>query len=286
MGPTLARLAKRAAPGKRVIGVARFSAAGLQAALERHGIECIAADLLSRGTARRIARRAQRGVHGRPQVRLQRQRVAHLGDERARAGAGGRALRSARASSRSPPPACIRSSTSTARAPAESAPLTPPPGEYANSCVARERMFQHWSHERGTAGRLLRLSYAIDMRYGVLHDLARKLRGAPADRPDDGPRQHHLAGRRQRLGVARARTLHRTRPAASTSAGRRSASATLRAGTGAALGREAAVHRQRGSHCVAGGYRRGAAPVRLTRGTAGVACSTAPPTGCRATWRA
>jgi nucleoside-diphosphate-sugar epimerase len=57
----------------------------------------------------------------------------------------------------------------------ESAPLTPPPGEYANSCVARERMFEHRSRERGTAGRLIRLSYAIDMRYGVLHDLARKL---------------------------------------------------------------------------------------------------------------
>ncbi len=34
----------------------------------------------------------------------------------------------------------------------ESAPLTPPPGEYANSCVARERMFQHFSHQHGTAG--------------------------------------------------------------------------------------------------------------------------------------
>ena len=34
MGPTLARLAKRAAPGKRVVGVARFSEAGLQARLE------------------------------------------------------------------------------------------------------------------------------------------------------------------------------------------------------------------------------------------------------------
>ena len=48
MGPTLARLAKRAAPGKRVIGVARFSEPGLKAALEQHGIECIVADLLSR----------------------------------------------------------------------------------------------------------------------------------------------------------------------------------------------------------------------------------------------
>jgi nucleoside-diphosphate-sugar epimerase len=64
----------------------------------------------------------------------------------------------------------------------EAAPLTPPPGEYANSCVARERLFQHFSHALGTPGRLIRLSYAIDMRYGVLHDLAHKLlAGAPID---------------------------------------------------------------------------------------------------------
>ena len=48
MGPTLARMAKRAAPSKRVIGVARFSEAGLRESLEGHGIECIAADLPSR----------------------------------------------------------------------------------------------------------------------------------------------------------------------------------------------------------------------------------------------
>jgi hypothetical protein len=36
-------------------------------------------------------------------------------------------------------------------------------------------MFEHFSHLHGTPGRLVRLSYAIDMRYGVLHDLARKL---------------------------------------------------------------------------------------------------------------
>jgi nucleoside-diphosphate-sugar epimerase len=50
-----------------------------------------------------------------------------------------------------------------------------PPGEYANSCVARERMFEHFSHEHQTSGCLLRLSYAIDMRYGVLHDVARTI---------------------------------------------------------------------------------------------------------------
>ena len=48
MGPTLARLARRAAPHKRVIGVARFSEPGLMASLQRQGVECIAADLLSR----------------------------------------------------------------------------------------------------------------------------------------------------------------------------------------------------------------------------------------------
>src|SRR3546814_6983627 len=44
MGPTMARLAKRAAPDKRVIGVARFSEKGLKEGLERNGIEPIAAD--------------------------------------------------------------------------------------------------------------------------------------------------------------------------------------------------------------------------------------------------
>src|ERR1043165_187801 len=48
IGPTLARLAKRAAPGKRVVGVARFSEKGLRENLTAHGIECVAADLLDR----------------------------------------------------------------------------------------------------------------------------------------------------------------------------------------------------------------------------------------------
>src|SRR5881275_709474 len=48
MGPTRARMAKRAAPGKRVIGVARFSEPGLREQLQARGIECIAANLMSR----------------------------------------------------------------------------------------------------------------------------------------------------------------------------------------------------------------------------------------------
>jgi nucleoside-diphosphate-sugar epimerase len=58
----------------------------------------------------------------------------------------------------------------------------PPPGAYANSCVAREAMFQFFSRTRGTPGRIIRLNYAIDMRYGVLHDIAsRVLAGQPID---------------------------------------------------------------------------------------------------------
>ena len=64
----------------------------------------------------------------------------------------------------------------------EAIPVNPPPGEYANSCVGRERMFEYASRRSGTAGRLIRLNYAIDMRYGVLHDVARKVQaGQPID---------------------------------------------------------------------------------------------------------
>jgi nucleoside-diphosphate-sugar epimerase len=57
-----------------------------------------------------------------------------------------------------------------------------PPGEYAQSCVGRERMFEYFSRKFKTSGRLFRLNYAIDMRYGVLHDIATKVRdGNPID---------------------------------------------------------------------------------------------------------
>ncbi|WGR91129.1 hypothetical protein MTX20_21375 [Bradyrhizobium sp. ISRA435] len=57
-----------------------------------------------------------------------------------------------------------------------------PPGEYAQSCVGRERMFEYFSRKFSTPGRLFRLNYAIDMRYGVLHDIASKVYlGKPID---------------------------------------------------------------------------------------------------------
>lgn len=57
-----------------------------------------------------------------------------------------------------------------------------PVGEYAQSCLGRERLLQHLSITHGTPVALLRLNYAIDLRYGVLHDVARAvLAGEPVD---------------------------------------------------------------------------------------------------------
>src|SRR5205807_2495262 len=47
-----------------------------------------------------------------------------------------------------------------------------PTGEYAQSCVGRERMFEHFSRSLGIPTAILRLNYAVEMRYGVLVDLA------------------------------------------------------------------------------------------------------------------
>jgi len=70
----------------------------------------------------------------------------------------------------------------TGRGAAESQATTPPPGDYASSCVGREQAFLYGSHRYGTPGRLMRLEYAIDMRYGVLHDVATKvITGMPID---------------------------------------------------------------------------------------------------------
>ena len=174
MGPTLARLAKRAAPHKRVIGVARFSEAGLKESLERHGVDCVVADLLSREQLAalpdvpNIVFMAGRKFGSSGSEWLTWAMNAHVPALVAERFATSRIVAFSTA--------CVYPFTPVNGPGAdERAPLTPPPGEYANSCVARERMFQHFSHALGTPGRLIRLSYAIDMRYGVLHDIARKL---------------------------------------------------------------------------------------------------------------
>jgi nucleoside-diphosphate-sugar epimerase len=181
MGPTLARLAKRAAPGQRVVAVARFSAPGLAESLERHGVECIRADLLDRDALARLPRlpnvvfMAGRKFGSTGAEHLTWAMNVHVPALVAEAFAGARIVAFSTA--------CVYPFVPVAGGGAgEDTVTTPPPGEYANSCVGRERMFEHFSQRHGTPGRLIRLSYAIDMRYGVLHDVARKvLRREPID---------------------------------------------------------------------------------------------------------
>src|ERR1700694_2240745 len=174
IGPTLARLAKRAAPGKRVIGVARFSEPGVREELSACGIECIAADLLDRQQIEALPKLAnvvfmagfKFGSSG--QKDLTWAMNAHVPALVAEAFAGSRIVAYSTG--------CVYPYVDVLHGGAtESTPATPPPGAYANSCVAREAMFQYFSRTRGTPGRIIRLNYAIDMRYGVLHDVATRV---------------------------------------------------------------------------------------------------------------
>jgi nucleoside-diphosphate-sugar epimerase len=173
MGPTVAGLAKNAASEKRVIGVARFSEPGLREALDTRGIETIACDLMN-----------EHELRGLPKIK----NIIFMAGRKFGA-EGDLALTWAM---NSHVPALVAQALPHARIVAFSTgcvyPFVPvsgggasedvppdPPGEYAQSCVGRERMFEYFSKKLGTPGKLYRLNYAIDMRYGVLHDIARKV---------------------------------------------------------------------------------------------------------------
>jgi len=181
IGPTLARLARRAAPQKRVVGVARFSEPGLREELTAAGIECIAADLLDRTQIEALPKLANvvfmagRKFGSSGHEDLTWAMNAHVPALVAEAFAGSRIVTFSTG--------CVYPYVDVQHGGAtEATPATPPPGAYANSCVAREAIFQYFSRTRGTPGRIIRLNYAIDMRYGVLHDIATRVRAeAPID---------------------------------------------------------------------------------------------------------
>jgi nucleoside-diphosphate-sugar epimerase len=179
IGPTLARLAKRAAPGKRIVGVARFSEPGSRQQLDAAGIDCVTADLLDREQVEALPKlpnvvfMAGRKFGSSGQEDLTWAMNAHVPALVAEAFAGSRIVAYSTG--------CVYPYVNVHHGGAtEATPATPPPGAYANSCAAREAMFQYFSRTRGTPGRIIRLNYAIDMRYGVLHDVAtRVLTGQP-----------------------------------------------------------------------------------------------------------
>ena len=173
MGPTLARMAKRA--GKRVIGVARFSERGLREKLESWEIECVTCDLLDRAAVERLPRASnvvfmaghKFGAAGDPSFTwAMNVAVPFMVAE---------TFRDSRIVAFST--ACVYPFVDVdGPGASEKIETLPPPGDYASSCVGREQMFLHGSRRYGTPGKLARLSYAIDMRYGVLHDVGMNVR--------------------------------------------------------------------------------------------------------------
>ena len=179
VGPTLARLAKRAAPDKRIIGVARFSDKGLRKKLAGWGVECLEADLLDRKRIEALPKPANvifmagRKFGSTGAEDLTWAMNAFVPAMVAEAFADSRIVAYSTG--------CVYPFVNVLHGGADEAtPATPPPGAYANSCVAREQMFLYFSRSRKTMGRILRLNYAIDMRYGVLHDVGwRVFKGEP-----------------------------------------------------------------------------------------------------------
>jgi len=180
MGPTLARLAKRATPGRRVVGVARFSDPAVRDRLAVDGIETLACDLLDRAAIEALpdapnvifAAGHKFGATGNPGLTwAMNVHVPALVAER---------FRRSRIVAFST--GNVYGLTAVGSAGANERMVPAPVGDYAQSCLGRERMFEHFSARHGTPGRIVRLNYAIDMRYGVIFDIASKLhRGETVD---------------------------------------------------------------------------------------------------------
>jgi uncharacterized protein YbjT (DUF2867 family) len=184
VGPTLARMARRASDRagvrRRVIGVARFSDPPVEAWLRAGGVETIRCDLLDPAQLARLP--------DAPNV------VYLAGTKFGTAGQGARAWAvncwlPGLVCQKFPRSRIVAFSTGNIYG------LTPvalggsveedpphPAGDYALSCLGRERIFEHFSRVQQTPVALLRLNYASELRYGVLVDLAQRVReGRPID---------------------------------------------------------------------------------------------------------
>jgi len=183
MGPSLARLAKRASDAagvkRRVIGVSRFTS-GDDAALREHGVETIRCDLLNEAELARLPDAAN---------------VVYMPGRKF--GSTSDAASTWAVNCYLPALVCkkYRASRIVAFSTGNVYPLTAPSsaaptetdapnpvGEYGMSALGRERMFEYFSRTLGVRVAIIRLNYACDLRYGVLVDLARKvLAGEPVD---------------------------------------------------------------------------------------------------------
>jgi hypothetical protein len=184
MGPTLTRLAARAidASGikRSLTAVSTFSQPGLRERLERAGVRTIVADILDPGSVERLPDAAN-------VVHMIGRKFGSTGAEWNTwatnvyaAGLVGERFRESRivafSSGNVYPFVPVNSGGATEATPPG------PVGEYAITALGRERMFDYASHERGARVLHFRLNYAVEMRYGVLVDVAQRVwRGIPVD---------------------------------------------------------------------------------------------------------
>jgi len=175
MGPTLAVLARRAADAAgsrlRVVAVSRFSEANTRQWLEARGVEALGCDLLDGSPLRQL-----------PDAEHLLYLVGvKFGTTQSPAATWAvNTLVPARVCERYPESRVVALSTGNVypfsdigRGGSKESDALTPLGEYANAAVGRERILEFCSRRAGTRVALLRLCYAIDLRYGVLADLAR-----------------------------------------------------------------------------------------------------------------
>lgn len=184
MGPSLAKLAinaiRESGVDRKVYGVSRFSEQGLKEELESFGVETIACDLLDDEQLQKL-----------PDVN----NVVYMAGTKF--GTTGREYFTWAMNAYLPGRVAekFRHSRIVVFSTGNVYPLTPvlqggasestapsPVGEYGQSCLGRERVFQHFSHQYGTPVLIYRLNYAIDLRYGVLLEIAKSVKeGRPID---------------------------------------------------------------------------------------------------------
>lgn len=177
MGPSMARLARQAADiagaKRRIIGVSRFSDPSTRAELEEDGVETIAADLLNEDHLAALPDAPN-------VIYLAGQKFGTTGKEPFTWAMN--AYLPGRVAERYQRSRIVAFSTGnvypfspvTHGGVAEDQP-TGPVGEYGQSCLGRERIFQYFSSRYNIPTLIYRLNYAIDLRYGVLLEIAKSV---------------------------------------------------------------------------------------------------------------
>ena len=177
MGPSLARLARRASDEagiqRRILAVSRFRTPGLVDALAAHGVEPVVCDLLDPGSLDKLPRlpnvvlmAGQKfGTTGDPALTWALN--AYLPGTVARRFVTSRLVVFSTGN-------VYPVTSSKGSGPSETDP-TGPIGEYAQSALARERIVGFFSTTQQMPAAILRLNYAVELRYGVLRDLADRI---------------------------------------------------------------------------------------------------------------